>query len=308
MTVTAGPVLGDGEFELGDEHQEEPGMSILRRLATMHRGALVGIAIIVVMVLFCWVGPLVYVTNQLNGQKALLFGVQNASPSLRHLFGTDDNGFDELGRLMFAGRNSLEVAAAAAAVGTIIGVVWGAVAGFYGGIVDSVMMRFVDAALSVPALLLLIVLAVVFKPSILLLILVIGGVSWLVPARLIRGEALTLRTREFVEAVRVAGGRDRRMIARHIIPNAVGVIVVNATFQVADAMLFLAALGYLGLGVPSPQTDWGSMLAKAVTVAAPNGYWWEIVGPGACIVLVVLAFNSLGDALREILETRIRSR
>jgi len=124
---------------------------------------------------------------------------------------------------------------------------------------------------------------------------------------LIRGETLTLRTREYVQAVRVMGGSSSRIVNRHIIPNTVGTIVVFATFQVADSILLLAALGFLGLGVPAPQTDWGTMLSTGVA-SAGNGYWWQIYPVGICIVLVVVAFNYVGDALRDALEVRLQQR
>jgi peptide/nickel transport system permease protein len=136
---------------------------------------------------------------------------------------------------------------------------------------------------------------------------VLGFTSWLVPARLVRGETLTLRVREYVSAVRVMGGTSRRIVLRHIIPNAIGTIVVNATFQVADAILLLAALGFVGLGVPAPLTDWGGMLANGVNYAL-DGYWWEIYPAGIAIVLVVVAFNFVGDALRDAFEVRLQRR
>jgi peptide/nickel transport system permease protein len=169
------------------------------------------------------------------------------------------------------------------------------------------MMRLVDVGLSIPQLFLLIVLAVIFHTSLGLLILIIALVSWLIPARLIRGETLTLRVREYVQAVRVMGGSRSRIVLRHIVPNAIGTIVVNATFQVADAILLLAALGYIGLGLPAPQTDWGSMLSNGVSYAL-DGYWWEIYPAGIAIVLVVVAFNFVGDALRDSLEVRLQQR
>jgi peptide/nickel transport system permease protein len=168
-------------------------------------------------------------------------------------------------------------------------------------------MRIVDVLLSIPLLFLTIALAVIFRPSLELLIFIIGGVSWLITSRLVRGETLSLRVREYVQAVRVMGGSRRRIVLRHIIPNAIGTIVVNATFQVADAILLLAALGFVGLGVPLPQTDWGSMLSNGVNYAL-NGYWWEIYPAGVCIVLVVVALNFIGDALRDSLEVRLQRR
>jgi peptide/nickel transport system permease protein len=212
-----------------------------------------------------------------------------------------------LGRIMYGGQVSLEVGFAAAGLATVVGVLWGAISGFFGGWVDALMMRIVDVLLSVPLLFLLIVLAVIFHPSLEILILVIGFTAWLVPARLVRGETLSLRVREFVQAVRVMGGGGPRIVVRHIIPNAIGTIIVNATFQVADAILLLAALGFIGLGVPPPQTDWGSMLANGVNYAL-DGYWWQIYPTGVAIVLVVVAFNFVGDALRDAFEVRLQRR
>jgi peptide/nickel transport system permease protein len=269
--------------------------------------ALFGVGVIVFFVLFCFLGPVFYTTNQTNAQTALLYSVQNAAPSAQHLLGTDPSGFDMLGRVMYGGQTSLEVGFAAAAIATMLGVVWGAVSGFFGGWLDALMMRIVDILLSVPLLFLLIVLAVIFHPSLPLLILVIGFVAWLVPARLVRGETLSLRVREYVQAVKVMGGTGRRIVFRHVIPNTVGTIVVNATFQVADAILYLAALGFIGLGVPLPGTDWGSMLAQGVNYAT-NGYWWQIYPTGIAIVAVVVAFNFIGDAMRDAFEVRLQRR
>ncbi len=256
--------------------------------------------------LFCFLGPHFYHTNQTNQQAALLNN-QNAPPGNGHPLGTDGTGFDILGRLMYGGQTSLIVGFASAFVATVVGVLYGAVSGFFGGWVDSLAMRFVDILLSIPVLFLLIALVTIYHASEALLIVVIAFVSWLIPARLIRGETLTLRVREYVEAVRVMGGGKSRIVGRHIIPNAIGTIVVFATFQVADSILLLAALGFLGFGVPSPQTDWGTMLSNGAN-AAGNGWWWEIYPAGIAIILVVVAFNFVGDALRDALEVRLQRR
>jgi peptide/nickel transport system permease protein len=268
--------------------------------------AVAGVVIIVFFVLFCYVGPLVYHTNQTDAAAALQ-SPDNAPPGNGHPLGTDASGFDILGRLMYGGQVSLLVGFAAAAVASIFGALYGALSGFAGSWIDSFMMRVVDAFLSIPVLFLAIVLATVFRPSLTVFIFVIAFVSWLIPARLIRGEALSLRQREYVQAVRVMGGSRTRIVGRHIIPNSIGTIIVNATFNIADAILLLAALGFIGLGVPSPQTDWGSMLSNGVQYAT-DGYWWEIYPAGLCIVLVVVAFNFIGDALRDSLEVRLQTR
>jgi len=312
--MTTSPVIEPGTptdaTPAGGEAQQQAsgGLTLqIFRVFIENRLAVVGLAIIVFAILFCWIGPLIYHTNQTDAQQALLHSVQNARPSGSHLLGTDPTGFDILGRIMYGGQISLEVGFAAAAIATLLGVLVGAVSGFFGGFVDTILMRFVDVLLSVPILYLLIVLAVIFSPSVKILILVIGLTAWLVPARLVRGETLSLRVREYVQAVRVMGGGGSRIVLRHIIPNTIGTIIVNATFQVADAILLLAALGFIGLGVPSPQTDWGSMLSNGTSYAL-DGYWWEIYPTGIAIVLVVVAFNFVGDALRDAFEVRLQRR
>lgn len=277
------------------------------RVFAENRMAVAGAVIIVLMVLFCYLGPIIYPTNQTNTQLALTTAPANHPPSSQYPLGTDQSGFDMLGRIMYGGQISLFVGFAAALIATLVGVIVGAVSGFFGAFVDGFLMRIVDVLLSVPILYLLIVLAVIFHPSVEILILVIGFTAWLVPARLVRGETLSLRVRDFVQAVRVMGGGGPRIVVRHIIPNTIGTIIVNATFQVADAILLLAALGFIGLGVPAPQTDWGSMIAVG-TNYADSGDWWEIYPTGIAIVLVVVALNFVGDALRDAFEVRLQRR
>jgi len=308
-TITGGDLVpgGAGTPDGGDVTSSGGAWRQIGRVFAENKLAVVSLAFIVFAVLFCFVGPHLYVTNQTDAQLALQNSVQNAPPGNGHPLGTDPSGFDILGRLMFAGQASLIVGLASALVATVVGTLYGAVSGYVGGWLDSLLMRVVDILLSVPVLFLLIALVTIYHQSELLLILVIAFVSWLIPARLIRGETLTLRTREYVQAVRVMGGSGTRIVNRHIIPNAVGTIVVFATFQVADSILLLAALGFLGLGVPAPQTDWGTMLSTGVA-SAGNGYWWQIYPVGICIVLVVIAFNYVGDALRDSLEVRLQRR
>jgi peptide/nickel transport system permease protein len=268
-----------------------------------NKAALAGLVIIVVMLGFSFLGPLFYHTNQISTNLPDSL----RPPSAAHPLGTDNEGYDELGRLMLGGQTSLEVGLAAALVATGIGVIYGAVSGFAGGLLDGVMMRVVDGLLAVPTLFLLVYLFTVFQASTLLMILVIGLVAWLVPARLVRAETLSLRTREYVQAVRGMGGSRRRMIARHIIPNTIGTITVNATFQVADAILALASLGFLGLGVAPPAANWGGMLSTGVNYIYA-GDWWLIYPPGLAILLTVMAFNAVGDGLRDALEVRLTRR
>jgi peptide/nickel transport system permease protein len=261
----------------------------------------IGLVIIVAVVLFCFVGPLLYHTNQTASNLA----VSNDPPGRGHPLGTDDNGFDILGRLMVGGQSSIEIGVAVALIATSFGVIWGAIAGFSGGLIDSGMMRIVDTILAIPPLFLLLILASSSPPSILELIIVLSFLAWQVPSRLVRGESLSLRTREFVQAVQVMGGGSARSVLRHIIPNTVSTIVVNATFQVADAILVLAVLSYLGFGLPPPAATWGGMLSNGSSYIFA-GYWWQIYPVGVLIVIVVVAFNFLGDALRDLLDVRLR--
>jgi peptide/nickel transport system permease protein len=261
----------------------------------------IGLAIIVVACLFCFVGPLLYHTNQVASNLA----AANDPPGSGHPLGTDENGYDILGRLMVGGQSSLEIGAAVAVIATTTGVIWGAIAGFSGGLIDAVMMRIVDVILAIPALFLLLILATSAPPSTLELILVLSFLAWQVPSRLVRGESLSLRTREFVQAVQVMGGGSARSVIRHIIPNTMSTIVVNATFQVADAILVLAVLSYLGFGLPPPAATWGGMLSDGSSYIFA-GYWWQVYPVGILIVIVVVAFNFLGDALRDLLDVRLR--
>jgi peptide/nickel transport system permease protein len=264
-----------------------------------NKAALAGIIVIVIMAIFSFIGPLFYHTNQITTNLPASL----RPPGTGHPLGTDNEGYDELGRLMLGGQTSLEIGVAAALVATVIGVAYGAVSGFVGGIIDGLMMRLVDALLAIPTLFLLIYLFTVYQANVVMLIFIIGLVAWLVPARLVRAETLSLRTREYVDAVRVMGGSRRRMILRHIIPNTVGTITVNATFQVADAILSLAGLSFLGLGIPPPAANWGGMLSTGINYVYA-GDWWLIYPPGIAILLTVMAFNSVGDVLRDVFETR----
>jgi peptide/nickel transport system permease protein len=208
---------------------------------------------------------------------------------------------------MFGGQTTLVVGLVVALLATSFGVIWGAIAGFAGGLVDSVMMRTVDTMLAIPTLFLLLFLASIFTPSEPLLILVIASVAWLVPSRLVRAETLSLRSRQFVEAARAQGAGTPRIIFRHIIPNVFGTVAVNATFQVADAILAVTSLSFLGLGIPPPAANWGGMLSNGVNYVY-SGYWWQIWPAGVCIVAVVVAFNFIGDGLRDAVEVRLQKR
>lgn len=291
------PDTGDGRGPAA-----RPAMATLRALYE-NKIALLGVAIVVLVAGFCFIGPLLYHTNQTTPNPAIL----NEAPSARHLLGTDYVGFDVLGRLMVAGQSSIEIGLAVAVISTSFGVIWGAVSGFWGGLTDAILMRIVDIVLAIPALFIFIYLASVFRPTVILLIIVVSALAWVGPARLIRGETLSLRVREYVDAVRVMGGSSGRVIIRHIVPNTISTIVVNATFQVADAILILATLSFLGFGLPPPAATWGGMLTNGMNYLY-DGYWWQIYPAGLIIVITVIAFNLIGDGLRDALEVRLQFR
>lgn len=299
----AGQLLTGGQASPTDLPRGSRGWAITARQFLDNRLGVAGVVIIVLMAAFSFVGPLLYHTNQVATNVTQL----NLPPGNGHPLGTDQVGYDVLGRLMVAGQSSLEVGLAAAAIAVVIGTLWGAVSAFLGGWVDSVMMRIVDALVAIPTVLLVLLLATIVTPSVLTVIFVLGFVSWLITARLVRGEVLVLRTLDYVSASRVVGERPVRIVLRHILRNVIGIVAVQATFEVANAILLLAALSFLGLGPPPPAVNWGGMLTTGLNYVF-DGYWWQIYPAGFCIVLTVVAFNLLGDATRDALDVRLRNR
>jgi len=266
-----------------------------------NRVAVAGVGLIVLITLFCFVGPLLYKTNQVT----VRLNINNLPPSGRYPLGTDGSGYNELGRLMVGGQSSLELGFAVSIATTVIGTLYGAIAGLAGGLVDAIMMRIVDTFLAIPGLVLLLILVNIFTPNLAMIILLLSLLSWLGIARLVRGEVLTLRTREYVQAVRVMGGSRWRIINRHLVPNAIGVIIVNATFTIADAILTMSALSFLGLGLPPPAADWGGMLSDGLSYLF-DGYWWLVYPPAIILIMTVVAFNLIGDAIRDALDVRLQ--
>ncbi|HLX51948.1 MAG TPA: ABC transporter permease [Streptosporangiaceae bacterium] len=281
-----------------------PAPSPLRRvLATFleNRVAVAGVGIVVLITLFCFAGPLIYRTNQVT----VHLNLENLPPGGKYPLGTDGSGYDVLGRLMVGGQSSLELGFAVSIATTVIGTLYGAIAGLAGGFADAIMMRVVDTFLAVPGLVLLLILVNMFAPNLFMIIVLLSLLSWLGVARLVRGEVLTLRTREYVQAVKVMGGSRWRIVSRHLIPNAIGVIIVNATFTVADAILTMAALSFLGLGLPPPAANWGGMLSNGLNYLF-DGYWWLVYPPAIILIITVVAFNLIGDAIRDSLDVRLQ--
>ncbi len=276
---------------------------LVARTFAQNKLALIGVAVVIVIILFSFIGPIVYPTDQLNPNLPAV----NLAPGGSHLLGTDSSGFDILGRLMKGGQSSIEVGIAVGLVSTIAGLIYGAISGYFGGGLDGVLMRVVDIGLAIPIVFLFIFMAQIYKPSLTLLIVLLTIVSWLIPARLVRGETLSLRTREYVQAVQVMGGRSWRIIVRHIIPNTIGIIMVTVTFQIANAILTLAVLQYLGFGLPPTTPTWGSMLSDGTTYLQ-DGYWWQVYPALIIIVITVVAFNFIGDALQDAFDVRLQER
>ncbi len=318
MTIIEGrpppeePFVGAGP-EGGEVEAEGTALRMFLRTFVENRLAVVGALLVVALVLFCWVGPLLYHTDQTNGRLILSNGLKatNASPGAGRPLGTDGSGFDILGRLMIAGQISLEIGFIVGLVSTVFGLVLGAISGFFGKWIDVIIMRIVDVGFAIPIVFLVIYIASVEKQTTkTLLILILSAISWLIPARLIRGETLSLRTREFVQAMRTMGGGSTRAIVRHIIPNTIGTVVVTVTFQIADAIILLSTLQYFGFGLPPSIPTWGGMLNDAINgqSAIGNGFWWQVYPAGIMIILAVIAVNFIGDALRDSFEVRLQKR
>jgi peptide/nickel transport system permease protein len=227
------------------------------------------------------------------------------APSAEHLMGTDKFGRDVFSRVLYGARISLSIGFIAVGIAVTLGTTIGSIAGYFGGAVDAVLMRFTDMMLSFPRLVLLIVVIALFEPNFWLVVVVLGLTGWMGVSRIVRGEVLSLREREFVQAARALGMGDARIILRHIVPNVLAPVIVAATLGIGDTILTEASLSFLGLGVQPPTPSWGNMITdgKDALITA----WWIATFPGFAIVLTVTAFNLLGDGLRDALDPRLRS-
>jgi peptide/nickel transport system permease protein len=270
----------------------------LDRLRT-NRLALAGLAVVICLVLTAaaapWLAP--------HDPYAIDVDAILEPPSARHYFGTDELGRDVFSRMVYGARVSLEVGLAAAGLATALGVPLGALAGYYGGWVESVIMRFTDMMLCFPAFFLILAVIALLEPNINNIMAVIGLTSWMGVARLVRAEFLTLKEREFVLAARSLGASDARIIFRHILPNAMAPVLVTLTLGVAGAILTESGLSFLGLGVQPPLASWGNILnqGKANIEIA----WWLSVFPGLAILITVLGYNLLGEGVRDALDPRL---
>lgn len=269
-----------------------------------HKPAMMGLGIISIIILGCVFVPLIIGFDQYNLPLAL----RRQPPSLAHPFGTDELGRDLLMRIWVGGRVSLSIGVSAMLVSILTGTIVGSTAGFYGGWTDNILMRFSDFLLSIPHLFALLLAAQIVRtmniPEIsggpLPIIVIIGVLSWMGTSRMVRGQFLALRVKEFIDAARVSGARNSRIMFRHILPNAVSPIIVSATLHIGNAIITESTLSFLGFGVQPPMPSWGNMLktAQSQMTYAP----WVAIFPGLMILLTVISINYIGDGLRDALD------
>lgn len=261
---------------------------------------MLGATMLLFVVGFCLLGPFLWAVDP-DAQELLLGAT---SPSLTHPFGTDEHGRDLLARTMHGGRVSLLVGLAGVTVACIIGVAWGAIAGYSGGRTDEVMMRAVDVLYTVPFMFLLILMMALFGRNFILLFVAIGAVSWLTMARIVRGQVLSLREREFVEAARAFGATPGYIVRRHLVPNVLGPVVVYATLLVPGIMLEEAFLSFLGLGIQPPHASWGVLVATGADNLLFHPHL--LIFPALMLAMTLFGLNFVGDGLRDALDPRTR--
>jgi peptide/nickel transport system permease protein len=263
-----------------------------------HRIAMVGMVILAILAILAIGAPFFARNDPYRTNLSLI----RKAPTAAHWLGGDSSGRDVFARLLYAGRVSLSVGLVAVGIYTIIGLLLGSLAGYYGGWVDSVIMRFADIVLSFPSLIIIITVVSILGPSIYNVMLVIGLLGWPPIARILRGLFLTLRERDFILASRTVGAPNSRIIFKHLLPNALAPIIVAATFGIAQAILLEAGLSFLGLGVQPPTASWGNMLTGAQSLTVLESMPWLWIPPGIMIALAVLSINFIGDGLRDALD------
>ena len=267
-----------------------------------NRAAVTSLVILVFMLLLCFLGPLVapYSFDAVDWDKVA------TAPSLSdgHWFGTDSVGRDLFVRTLVGGQISLLVGIVATAVSLLIGTAWGATAGYLGGRVDAVMMRVVDILYALPFMFLVILLMVLFGRNIVLIFVAIGAITWLDMARIVRGQTLTLKGREFVEAAQAMGVSTRNIILRHVVPNLLGVVVVYVTLTIPRVILVESFLSFLGLGVQEPSRSWGALVNEGAREMESS--WWTLAFPASFLAITLFCFNFVGDGLRDALDPKDR--
>lgn len=282
------------EYEKGRSLWQDAGSRLIRNKMAMF--GLIALTILAAAAIFApWLSPYSYEQQDLN--------LGAVPPSWAHLFGTDIFGRDQFTRVLYGSRVSLMVGLIATGVALIIGVLWGTVAGYMGGKCDAIMMRIVDVLYALPFTIFIILLTVVFGRSMLLLFLAIGAVEWLTMARIVRGQVLTLKELDFVEAAVAMGLTRWQIISRHLIPNIWGPIVVYTTLTIPSVILLESFLSFLGLGIQPPQSSWGSLISSGVETM--EEYPWLLICPGLVLSITLFSLNFLGDGLRDALDPRV---
>jgi peptide/nickel transport system permease protein len=274
-------------------------IGIVWRRFKKNRLSMAGLCVISLISLMAVFAPLI---SPYDATSVDVYNVLSA-PDRSHILGTDELGRDVLTRMLWGSRISLTVGFVAVGIAISIGILIGSLAGFYGGRMDSLLMRFVDIMLCFPTFFLILAIIAVVEQSISTIMIVIGFTGWMEVSRLVRAEILTLKERDFVLAAKASGANDFRVITRHILPNALSPVFVSATFGVAGAILTESGLSFLGLGVVPPAPSWGNILTSGkdyITVA-----WWLSVFPGLAILITVLSYNLVGEGLRDALDPRI---
>lgn len=286
----------EGEFESAThaEPKAHSQWALFRRRFLRHRIAIVSIFVLLLLVILCF-GADFFAPFKSTDQDLLLGPV---SPGGAHWFGTDELGRDQLSRLLYAGQISLKIGFAVAIISTVVGTAVGAVAGYFGKGTDQALMRITDVFLIIPGIAILAIALQLWGHTDTVIILVLAGLFWMYVARIVRGEVLSLKEKEFIEAARASGASPTRIIVRHIVPNIIGAIVVNTTLGVASAIIAESTLSFLGFGVQPPQASWGSMLSDAEGYVGTDKSYL-IYGPGIMILVTVLAVNFIGDGLRD---------
>lgn len=279
--------------------ERDPG---LWRKLRRHKLAMISMVVVAIMTLACFAAPLIAPYEF----DAIDLGNIRQPPSLTHLLGTDDLGRDLFTRILYGGRVSILIGILAAIFGTTIGTVVGAIGGYYGGHIDNVLMRVTDVAYSIPVLPLLIILSSYTQAEGWTMALIIGLLSWMATARIVRGEVLGIRQTLYVDAARGLGAGNPRIIWRHVLPNTLGPIVVGATLAVGYAIIVESSLSFLGLGVQPPTPTWGNLLMDAQATMATKP--WLTIFPGLAILLVVLSVNFIGDGLQDAMDPGGRTR
>ena len=265
-----------------------------------HKPALIGMTFVIMLVIVAIFAPII---APYDPNKVSILDSKNP-PSREHWLGNDDVGRDILSRVIFGTRVALIVGLGATTIAVVIGVTVGATAGYFGGKIDTILSRFVDSLMAFPLLALLLILSAVFGPSLRNVVIVIGCSVWASYARMVRAEVLSLRERDFVHAARAAGAKNVRIVMRHIVPNALGPVIIFASLQVGGIIILESALSFLGLGVQRPTASWGTMLSDGRDYI--RNYPHISMAPGIAITLTVLAFNLIGDGLRDALDPRQR--